>query len=72
MVTVAEAVPDPEDLVVMLSADSMELDAGGMTTITATANRAVTADDGAVKIDLTADGDGTLWMTSRSRSRWAR
>ena len=52
--------PEPEDLVVTLSADSMEIEAGGTTTITATANRAVTADDGAVKIDLTVEGDGTL------------
>ena len=52
--------PEPEDLEVTLSADSMEIEAGGTTTITATANRAVTADDGAVKIDLTVEGDGTL------------
>ena len=52
--------PEPEDLVVTLSADPMEIEAGGMSTITATANRAVTADDGAVKIDLTVEGDGTL------------
>ena len=30
----------PEDLVVMLSADSMEIEAGGMTTFTAMVNRA--------------------------------
>ena len=52
--------PEPEDLVVTLSADPMEIEAGGTTTITATANRAVTADDDAVKIDLTVEGDGTL------------
>ena len=52
--------PDPEDPVVTLSADSMEIEAGGTTTIIATANRSVTADDGAVKIDLTVEGDGTL------------
>ena len=47
-------------LVVTLSADPMEIEAGGTTMITATANRAVTADDGAVNVDLTVVGDGTL------------
>ena len=47
-------------LVVTLSAEPMEIEAGGTTMITATAERAVTADDGAVKIDLTVVGDGTL------------
>ena len=53
---------DPEDLVleVTLSADPMEIEAGGTTTITATANRAVTADDGAVEINLVVVGDGEL------------
>ena len=62
MVTVTDAVPEPEpeDLVVTLSADPMEIEAGGMSTITAMANRAVTADDDAVTIDLTVDGDGAL------------
>ena len=61
-VTVTDGPPpeEPEDLVVTLSADPMEIEAGGTTTITATANRAVTADDDAVKIDLTVEGDGTL------------
>ena len=47
-------------LVVTLSADPMEIEAGGTTMITATANRAVTAGDGAVTVDLTVVGDGTL------------
>ena len=47
-------------LVVTLSAEPMEIEAGGTTMITATASRVVTADDGAVKIDLTVVGDGTL------------
>ena len=47
-------------LVVTLSADPMEIEAGGTTMITATASRAVTADDGAVTVDLTVVGDGTL------------
>ena len=49
-------------LVVTLSADPMEIEAGGTTMITATANRAVTAGDGAVAIALAvvpSDG-GTL------------
>ena len=46
MVRGEEPVAEPEDLVeVTLSADPMEIEAGGTTTITATANRAVTADD---------------------------
>ena len=48
------------ELVVTLSADPMEIEAGGTTMITATANRAVTVGDGAVTIDLTVVGDGTL------------
>ena len=47
-------------LVVTLSADPMEIEAGGTTMITATASRAVTADDGAVTVDLTVVGDGEL------------
>ena len=49
-------------LVVTLSAEPMEIEAGGTTMITATANRAVTAGDGAVAIALAvvpSDG-GTL------------
>ena len=38
----------------------MEIEAGGTTMITATANRAVTAGDGAVEIALAVVGDGTL------------
>ena len=45
-------------LVVTLSADPMEIEAGGTTMITATASRAVTADDGAVEVTLTVVGDG--------------
>ena len=48
------------ELVVMLSADPMEIEEGGTSTITAAANRDVTANDGAVAIDLTVVGDGTL------------
>ena len=47
-------------LVVTLSADPMEVEAGGTTMITATANRAVTAGDGAVTVHLTVVGDGML------------
>ena len=48
------------ELVVTLSAEPMEIEAGGTTMITATANRAVTVGDGAVEIALTVVGDGTL------------
>ena len=47
-------------LVVTLTAEPMEIEAGGTTMITATANRAVTAGDGDVEIALTVVGDGTL------------
>ena len=47
-------------LVVTLSAEPMEIEAGGTTMITATANRAVTAGDGAVTVHLTVVGDGML------------
>ena len=47
-------------LVVTLSADPMEVEAGGTTMITATANRAVTAGDGAVTVHLVVVGDGML------------
>ena len=43
-------------LVVTLSAEPMEIEAGGTTMITATANRAVTAGDGAVTVHLTVVG----------------
>ena len=48
------------DLVVTLSAEPMEIAAGGTTMITATANRAVTVGDGDVEIALAVVGDGTL------------
>ena len=48
------------ELVVTLSAEPMEIEAGGTTMITATANRYVTAGDGAVEIALAVVGDGTL------------
>ena len=48
------------ELVVTLSAEPMEIAAGGTSMITATANRYVTVGDGTVKIDLTVVGDGTL------------
>ena len=48
------------ELVVTLSAEPMEIEAGGTTMITATANRYVTVGDGAVEIALTVVGDGTL------------
>ena len=47
-------------LVLTLSAEPMEIAEGGTSTITATASRAVTVDDGAVAIDLTVVGDGEL------------
>ena len=47
-----------KELVVTLAADPMEIDEGGMSTITATANRAVVANDGEVVINLTVVGDG--------------
>ena len=47
-------------LVVTLSADPMEIAEGGTSMITATASREITVGDGAVKIDLTVVGDGTL------------
>ena len=49
-----------ETLVVMLTADPMAIDEGGTSTITAMANRAVVAGDGAVAINLTVVGDATL------------
>ena len=45
-----------KELVVTLAADPMEIDEGDMSTITATANRAVVANDGDVVINLTATG----------------
>ena len=51
---------DDTPLVVTLTADPMEIDEGGTSMITATANRAVTVGDGDVEIELTVVGDGTL------------
>ena len=48
------------ELVVEVTADPMEVEAGGTSTLTATANRAVTAGDGAVTVHLTLVGDGTV------------
>ena len=48
------------ELVVTVSADPMEIAEGGTSTITATANRYVTAGDGDVEIGLTVVGDGEL------------
>ena len=47
-------------LAVTVSADPMEIDEGGTSMITATANRYITAGDGAVEIDLVVVGDGTV------------
>ena len=47
-------------LVVTVTADPTEIDEGGTSTITATANRYVTAGDGAVEINLVVVGDATL------------
>ena len=47
-------------LAVMVTADPMEIDEGGTSMITATANRYVVAGDGDVEIDLLVVGDGTL------------
>ena len=47
-------------LSVMVTADPMEIDEGGTSMITATANRYVVAGDGDVEIDLLVVGDGTL------------
>ena len=48
------------ELVVMLTADPMEVEAGGTSTLTATANRYVTTGDGDVEINLVVVGDGTV------------
>ena len=47
-------------LMVTVSADPMEIDEGGTSMITATANRYVTAGDGDVEIDLVVVGGGEL------------
>ena len=58
-VTVAD-----KKLVVTVAADPMEIMEGGMSTITATANRDVLASDGEVKVDLEVIGDGELSASS--------
>ena len=58
-ITFAVMVVDTE-LVVTVMADPMEIAEGGMSTITATANRAITMGDGDVEIALTVVGDGEL------------
>ena len=47
-------------LMVTVAADPMEIDEGGTSTITATANRAITAGDGDVMVDLDVIGNATL------------
>ena len=58
-ITFAVAVVD-KVLVVTVAADPAEIMEGGTSTITATANRAVEAGDGAVQIGLEVVGDATL------------
>ena len=58
-VTIPVEVKD-KTLVVMVDADPMEIMEGGMSTLTATANRKITAGDGEVMIGLEVVGDGTL------------
>ena len=57
-------VADKMLMVTSLTAEPMEIDEGGMSTITATLNRAVTSGDGEVMIGLSVVGDGTLDMES--------
>ena len=57
-------VADKMVMVTSLTAEPMEIDEGGMSTITATLNRAVTSGDGEVMIGLSVVGDGTLDMDS--------
>ena len=59
MVTVTDPAPAAE-LTVTVSAAPMTIAEGGTSTITAMANRAVTADDGTVTVDLSVVGDATL------------
>ena len=58
-------------LVVTLSAEPMEIEAGGTSMITATANRYVTAGDGAVKIDLAVVRDVGVWGAMERKVRLA-
>ena len=57
-------VTDKMLMVTSLTAEPMEIDEGGMSTITANLNRAVTSADGEVMIGLSVVGDGTLDMGS--------
>ncbi|MCY4666623.1 MAG: hypothetical protein OXC29_01380, partial [Rhodococcus sp.] len=57
-------VTDTKLMVTSLTADPMEIDEGGMSTISANLNRAVTSGDGEVMIGLSVVGDGTLDMES--------
>ena len=57
-------VTDKMLMVTSLTAEPMEIDEGGMSTITANLNRAVTSADGEVMIGLSVVGDGTLDMDS--------
>ena len=52
------------DLSLTVTADPMEIDEGGMSTITAMASREVAAGDGEVKVDLEVVGDGELSASS--------
>ncbi|MCY4666793.1 MAG: hypothetical protein OXC29_02240, partial [Rhodococcus sp.] len=57
-------VADKMLMVTSLTAEPMDIDEGGMSTITANLNRAVTSSDGEVMIGLSVVGDGTLDMDS--------
>ena len=59
-------VADTKLMVTSLTAEPMEIDEGGMSTITAALNRAVTSGDGEVMIGLDVVGAGTLDMESIS------
>ena len=59
-------------LAVMVTADPTEIDEGGTSMITATANRYVVAGDGDVEIDLVVVGDGTVDPESIMIAAWAR
>ena len=63
-VTFAVTVTDKMLMVTAIAADPPTIDEGGTSTITATLNRAVTAGDGEVTIDLDVIGDATLDMES--------
>ena len=63
-ITFPVMVTDEMLMVTSLTAEPMEIDEGGMSTITATLNREVRAGDGEVMIGLVVVGDGTLDMES--------